>query len=175
MAKTRSQKAVELEALTKAFKSAKSVVFVDYKGVTVKDVSKLRRGAEKVGVEYIVGKKTLIDIAARNAGYEVNTKSMEGNVAVAFSMTDEIGAAQLAAAFSKDMETIKILGGMLEGRMIDAASVKALAALPSKQQLLGQLAGVLNAPIVGLASTLAGITRGFVTALHQIEEQKQKV
>ena len=175
MAKTRAQKSGELEQLTRAFKAAKSIVFVDYKGVTVKDVGKLRRGAEKVGVEYIVGKKTLIALAARAAGYDVNVKEMKGNVAVAFSMNDEIGAPQLVASFDKDMEAIKILGGMLEGKMIDTAQVKMLASLPTRQQLLGQLAGVLNAPIVGMASALAGITRGFVTALHGIEEQKSKV
>ncbi len=174
MAKSRSQKSVELEQLTSAFKKAKAIVFVDYKGVTVKNVAKLRRGAEKVGVEYIVAKKTLVTLAAKQAGYDVDAKSMNGNLGVAFGLDDEISAAQLVAAIGKEVEAIKILGGMLEGRMIDAESVKALASLPSKQQLLGQLASVLNAPLTGMASALAGVTRGLVTALHALEEQKAK-
>lgn len=171
MAKTRTQKAVDLEQLTKSFKAAKGVVFVDYKGITVKNVGKLRRQAEKVGVEYVVAKKTLINLAAREAGLDVNVKKLDGNIAVAFG-ADEVGAASVISNISKDIEQVKILGGALEGKFIDAAQVKALAALPSKQQLLGQLAYVLNAPRVGLVTTLSGITRGFVTALHGIEEKK---
>lgn len=171
MAKTRIQKAVDLEQLTKSFKAAKGVVFVDYKGITVKNVGKLRRQAEKLGVEYVVAKKTLINLAAREAGLDVNVKKLDGNIAVAFG-ADEVGAAAVISNISKDIEQIKILGGALEGKFIDAAQVKALAALPSKQQLLGQLAYVLNAPRVGLVTTLSGITRGFVTALHGIEEKK---
>ncbi len=172
MAKTRSQKEVALAELTEAFKKSKAVVFVNYKGVTVKDVSKVRRGAEKVGVDYVVAKKTLITLAAKAAGYEINAKAMDGNVAVAFGMNDEISAATLIANIGKEVTTIQILGGLLEGKFIDAAGVKALAALPTKQQLLGQLVGVINAPLSGLVGTLAGVTRGFVTALHAIEEKK---
>lgn len=172
MAKTRSQKESSLAQLTEAFQKSKAVVFVDYKGVTVKDVSKVRRGAEKTGVEYIVAKKTLITLAAKAAGYDVNVKKMQGNIAVAFGMQDEISAAQLIAQIGKEVEAIKILGGMLEGKLIDAAQVKALAALPTKQQLLGQLASVLNAPLSGLVTTLSGVTRGFVTVLHAVEEKK---
>lgn len=171
MAKSRIQKAGDLKTLTDSFKAAKGVVFVDYKGVTVKNAGKLRRQAEKVGVDYVVAKKTLINIAAREAGFDINAKELDGNIAVAFS-ADEVSAASVIANISKEVEQIKIVGGALEGRFINAAQVKALASLPSKQQLLGQLAYVLNAPRVGLVTTLSGITRGFVTALHGIEEKK---
>lgn len=171
MAKTKTQKSTDLQRLIDGFKSAKGVVFVDYKGITVKNVNKLRRQAEKANVEYVVGKKTLITIAAREVGLELNAKDMDGNIAVAFGQ-DEVGAAQVMAAVGKEVEQVKIVGGTLEGRFIDANQVKALASLPSKQQLLGQLANVLNAPRVGLVTTLSGVTRGFVTALGQIKEKK---
>lgn len=171
MAKTKAQKSTDLQRLTDGFKASKGVVFVDYKGITVKNVNKLRRQAEKQSVDYVVAKKTLINLAAKNAGFELNAKDMDGNIAVAFG-SDEIAAAQVVANLGKEVEQIKIVGGALEGRFIDANQVKALASLPSKQQLLGQLASVLNAPRVGLVTTLSGITRGFVTALHGIEEKK---
>ncbi len=171
MAKTKAQKSADLARLTDAFKASKSSVFVDYKGITVKNVNKLRRTAEKSGVGYMVAKKTLINLAARAAGFELNTKEIDGNIAVAFG-ADEVGAANVIALMSKEVEQVKIVGGTLEGRFIDAAQVKALAALPSKQQLLAQLAQVLNAPRVGLVTTLSGITRGFVTALSQVQEKK---
>lgn len=171
MAKTKVQKSADLQRLTDGFKSSKGVVFVDYKGITVKNVNKLRRQAEKAGIEYMVAKKTLINIAAREAGFELNAKDLDGNIAVAFGQ-DEVGAANVIATIGKEVEQVKILGGALEGRFIDAAQVKALAALPSREQLLGQLASVLNAPRVGLVTTLSGITRGFVTALSQIQEKK---
>lgn len=171
MAKTKVQKSADLKRLTDGFKASKGVVFVDYKGITVKNVNKLRRQAEKAGIDYMVAKKTLINIAAREAGFELNAKDMDGNIAVAFGQ-DEVGAASVIASIGKEVERIKILGGALEGRFIDAAQVKALAALPSREQLLGSLASVLNAPRVGLVTTLSGITRGFVTALGQIQEKK---
>ncbi len=171
MAKTKAQKSTDLQRLTDAFKTAKGAVFVDYKGITVKNVNTLRRAAEKSGVTYMVAKKTLIDIAARASGLTINAKKMDGNIAVAFG-PDEVCAAHVVASLGKDIEQIKIVGGTLEGRYIDAAQVKALAALPGKQELLAQLARVLNAPRVGLVTTLSGITRGFVTALHQIESKK---
>ncbi|MCX6781250.1 MAG: 50S ribosomal protein L10 [Candidatus Magasanikbacteria bacterium] len=171
MAKTKAQKATDLERLTEAFKASKGVVFVDYKGVTVKNVSKLRRAAEKANVQYVVAKKTLITLAAKNIGLDFNAKKLNGNIGVAFGQ-DEVTAAQVVANIGKEVEQIKILAGALEGAYIDATQVKALASLPSKQQLLGQLAGVLNAPLTGLVGTLSGVTRGFVTVLHGIEEKK---
>lgn len=172
MAKTKAQKSADLLRLTDAFKSAKATVFVDYKGITVKNVNKLRREAEKASVDYFVAKKTLINLAARDAGVNgIDAKAMDGNIAVAFGI-DEVGAAKVVATIGKDVEQIKILGGTFEGAFISAAQVKALAALPSKQELLAQLARVLNAPRVGLVTTLSGVTRGFVTALSQLQQKK---
>lgn len=172
MAKTKAQKSTDLARLTDAFKASKAVVFVDYKGITVKNVNKLRREAEKQNVDYVVAKKTLINIAARDAGMSgVDAKAMDGNIAVACGV-DEVGAAKVVATIGKDVEQIKILGGTLEGAFISASQVKALAALPSKQELFAQLARVLNAPRVGLVTTLSGVTRGFVTALSQVQQKK---
>ncbi|OGH60523.1 MAG: 50S ribosomal protein L10 [Candidatus Magasanikbacteria bacterium RIFCSPHIGHO2_01_FULL_50_8] len=171
MAKTKAQKSTDLQRLTNAFKASKAAVFVDYKGITVKNVNRLRRNAEKANVEYMVAKKTLITLAARAAGLEIDAKKMDGNIAVAFG-SDEVGAANVIATLGKEVEQIKIVGGTLEGKFIDANQVKALAALPSKQELLAQLARVLNAPRVGLVTTLSGITRGFVTALSQVQQKK---
>lgn len=172
MAKSRQAKSVESKRLATSFKEAKGVVFVDYKGLTMKADTNLRRKVRAAGVQYVVAKKTLIDLAAKEAGLDVGARALKGNVAVAFGMNDEVSAAQVMAGFSKENEAMKILGGVLEGKSIDAAQVKALAALPSKQQLLGALAGVLNAPLTGLVSALAGVPRGFVTALHGVQEKK---
>lgn len=171
MAKTKAQKSTDLQRLTDAFKTSKGAVFVDYKGITVKNADKLRRSAEKNCVTYIVAKKTLINIAARANGLDINAKKMDGNIAVAFG-ADEVGAAHVVATMGAEIEQIKILGGTLERKFIEAAHVRILAALPSKQELLARLARVLSAPRVGLVTTLSGITRGFVTALHQIESKK---
>lgn len=173
MAKTRTAKQAETEKLTEEFKAAKGVVFVDYKGLTVKNVTTLRRQARAADVSYVVAKKTLVELAAKNAGYEIPMSTLAGNIAVAFGHSDEVAAARTMAEMSKTAEALKIVGGMLEGKLISAAEVKALAALPTRQQLLGQLAGVLNGPLTGLVGALAGIPRGLVTALHALEDQKQ--
>lgn len=173
MAKTRTAKLAETEKLIKEFKAAKGVVFVDYKGLTVKNVTTLRRMARAADVSYVVAKKTLVERAAKSAGYEIPVSTMAGNIAVAFGHSDEVAAARTITEMTKIAEALKIVGGMLEGKLIDAAQVQALASLPTRQQLLGQLAGVLNGPLSGLAGALAGIPRGLVIALHALKDQKQ--
>lgn len=172
MPKTRAQKEEVVSELAHGFQTAKGVVFVDFTGLKVKDATTLRHQARAAGVDYFVAKKTLIDLAAKSAGYEVSVKKMSGDVAVAFGEQDEIAAAKLLATIGKENTAVKILGGFLNGRLIDATEVKFLAALPSKEQLLTQLVGTLQAPIAGFVNVLAGNLRGLLNALTAIKEQK---
>ena len=104
-------------------------------------------------------------------GLEVDTKNFEGGVAAVFGFEDEVAPAQLIAAFAKKHDIVSIYGGMLEGNFIDSNKVKELAKLPSKQQLLGQLVGTINAPVSGFVNVLAGNLRGLVTVLNAIKDK----
>ncbi len=170
---TRNQKHELVKELIEKIKAAKSVVFVDFKGLKVKDATILKRSLRAAGVEYVVVRKTLIDIALKNAGIEgANIAKVEGQVAVSLSNLDEVAAAKIIDTFAKTNENVKMLGGVLGTQLMNAAEVKALAKVPSKEQLLGQLVGTLNAPISGFVNVLAGNLRGLVQVLNAISEVK---
>ncbi|KKW43004.1 MAG: 50S ribosomal protein L10 [Candidatus Magasanikbacteria bacterium GW2011_GWA2_56_11] len=172
MAKTKQVKADALTDLAAHIKESKSVVFANFQGLKVKESEDLRGKCREENVYYVATKKTLLNKALRDAGLEIDIKGFQGGIAAIFGLQDEVAPAQITARFAKTHEVVGIFGGVLEGRFIDAAKVKALAELPSKQQLLGQLVGTLNAPISGFVNVLAGNIRGLVTALNAIKEQK---
>ena len=170
---TKNQKIELVKELTEKIKGAKSTVFVDFKGLQVKDSTELKKSLRAAGAEYIVVRKTLLDIALKNAGIEnVSIKSMEGQIALSLSNIDEVSAAKIIDTFAKTNQNMKMLGGTLGSQVMSAAEVKALAKIPSKEQLLGQLVGTLNAPISGFVNVLAGNLRGLVQVLNAVKEQK---
>jgi len=170
---TKSQKIELVKKLTEKIKAAKSAIFVDYKGLKVKDSTDLKKSLRKADAEYIVAKKTLIDIALKNAGIEgVDIKSMEGQIALSLSNADEVAGAKIIDGFAKTNENVKMLGGVLGTQVMDAAQVKALAKIPSKEELLAKLVGTLNAPVSGFVNVLAGNLRGLVNVLKAVSDKK---
>lgn len=173
MAKTREQKAAILDKMTDRLKRMKGAAISHASGYTMEDADKLRSKAAENNVEVFVAKKTLLTLAAKEAGIEgFDRGTVDGSVLVAVSYGDETAAAKLLKDLSKEKDTIKLLAGVLEGKVVGAAEVKRLADLPSKEQLLGQLVGTLNAPVSGFVNVLAGNLRGLVTVLGAIQEKK---
>ncbi|MDP1834283.1 MAG: 50S ribosomal protein L10 [Candidatus Moranbacteria bacterium] len=169
---TKQQKEVIIKELAEKLKNSKAVVFSDYKGLKVKDMTVLRRDLRAEGVDLKVLKKTLINIALKDAGIEMDAKALEGQVAIAISSKDEVAAAKIIAKLAKVNENLKIVGGILGTKELSIAEVDALAKLPSKEELLAKLVWTLNAPVSGFVNVLAGNMRGFVTALQAIADKK---
>lgn len=168
---TKQQKQQLVKEIVERLKKTKGAVFADYTGLSVAKLTELRRKLLAQAGELKVAKKTLLDISFKEGGVsEVNTKDMSGQVAVAFGYGDEVGAAKILNDFAKKNEQLKILGGVLENKFIDQASVISLAKLPSKQELLGQLVGTVAAPISGFVNVLQGNLRGLVRVLSQINK-----
>ncbi len=181
MPKSRAQKAEIVAAVADRLKRMKAAAFSQISGYTMADADKLRAKAAEQNVEVFVTKRTLLALAAKEAGIEgLDAEGMEGSILTAVGYDDEVSAAKLLKelvttkkAENKDKEaTIKLIAGILEGKFVDADAVTRLAALPSKQQLLGQLVGTLNAPVSGFVNVLAGNLRGLVNVLGAIKEQK---
>lgn len=173
MAKSKTQKTEALQTLVDNMKASKSMVFANYQGLKMKESEELRKLCRDGQVTYISTKKTLVQKALVDAGFaDAHVQDFDGAIAVAFGTVDEVAPAQIIAEFAKKHTTVKIFGGVLEGAFIDGSKVTALSLLPSKQQLLGQLVGTLNAPISGFVNVLAGNIRGFVTVLSAIKDQK---
>ncbi|NMC86867.1 MAG: 50S ribosomal protein L10, partial [Candidatus Moranbacteria bacterium] len=134
---TKNQKVELVKTLTEKIKAAKSAIFLDYKGLKVKDLTELKKNLRKSGVEYVVVRKTLLDLAFKDAGIkDVDVKSMEGQIALSLSNEDEVAGAKIIDVFSKTNENVKMLGGVLGTEIMDAKQAKALAKVPSKEELL---------------------------------------
>ncbi len=172
MSKTREQKEAIVAELADKLGRMKSAVFTSVSGYTMPDADSLRAKGREQGIELMVAKKTLLKRALQEHGIEMDVTALEGSVLATVSFQDEVSAAKLMADFLKGREAMAILGGILEGKSVDASSIKTLASLPSKQQLLGQLVGTLNAPISGFVNVLAGNLRGLVTVLNAVKDQK---
>ncbi|OIP81125.1 50S ribosomal protein L10 [Candidatus Peregrinibacteria bacterium CG22_combo_CG10-13_8_21_14_all_44_10] len=166
MAVTRHKKLEILTDLKEKFKCAKSVVFTTYSGLSVKDLSKVRSALRANNVQCKVAKKTLINIAAQDNGYnEVPSEIMEGAIAAIFS-DDEVTGAKTIATLSKEFNALKLLGGLMDGEVLSISQVEALSKMPSKEELLVKLLGSMKSPMSGLANSLAGVTRKLVYVLE---------
>ena len=173
MPKSKSQKQVIVDDLAEKFSKMKSVAFVHFFGLKVKNIEDLRKRCRKEGIDYVVAKKTLLKRALEKSGITgVNPEELNGEVATAFSYQDEVAAAKLLAAFAREHEPLKFVGGILEGKLIDAKGMKALAALPGKKELLGQLVGTIQGPVRGFVTVLAGNLRGLVQVLSALQKSK---
>lgn len=172
MAKSRQVKTDSLLDLSSHLRTAKSVVFANFQGLKVKEAEELRKQCRAENVYFVATKKTLLAKALKEAGISADVKGFEGGVAAIFGLQDEVAPAQLTAEFAKKHDVVKLFGGILEGNFIDSAKVNALAKLPNKQQMLGQLVGTLNAPVSGFVNVLAGNLRGLVGVLNNIKEAK---
>lgn len=162
-----------VELMTEKFNGSKSVIITDYRGLTVAEVTELRSKLREAGVEYKVVKNTLLKIAAKNAGIEGADDYFQGPTAVAFGLEDAVSPAQVLSKFAKDHKDLEIKGGILEGNIIGVQEVKALADLPSREVLLGQVASVFQAPIAGLVNVLQGPIRKLGYALEEVRKVQE--
>ena len=149
-----SKKAV-VEALSAKIKESTSVVFVDYKGITVAQDTELRKQFREAGVEYTVVKNTLTRFAAKNNGYDFD-EVLNGTTAMASTTGDPIAPARIVCEFAKKnkMKTLNIKGGVVEGSVLSAAELNGFGELPSKNALVASVLGTFLAPISSLAFVL---------------------
>ncbi len=149
-----SKKAV-VDALTGKIKEATSVVFVDYKGISVAQDTELRKQFREAGVEYSVVKNTLTNFAAKNAGYDF-AEILNGTTAMASTTGDPIAPARVVCEFAKKNKGINlsIKGGVVEGSVLTAAVLNGFGELPSKNALVASVLGTFLAPISSLAFVL---------------------
>lgn len=140
-------------------KNAKSIVLVDYRGLTVAQVSELRNEARKAGAVYKVYKNRLMKLAFEKLGIEFPASDFEGTTAVLFHQTDEVAPAKIALDGSKKYGVLKLKSGYVAGKYYNTDEVTALANIPSREVLLGQLLGLLTSPMRSLAFDLSEIAK----------------
>lgn len=174
-AKVLSEKQAAVASLTEKFQNSAAGVIVDYKGITVAEDTALRAAMRENGVEYFVMKNTLVRFAAKNAGLDALCDVLEGSTSVAICEGDPVAAAKVVSEFSKKLapqNKFFIKSGFVDGKVISAEEVKALADLPSKEVLVATVLGTLIAPIRGLATVLDANISGLARVMQSIADQK---
>lgn len=172
---TRAQKAAVVSELADKFRRQRVLMFADIRGIGVAHLSAFRRELKNLGAEFKVAKKTLLQRALAASGLLVegmSPRNLEGEIGVVFGYEDQIAPAKALAKFAKENETFKVLKGAIAGKLLEAGEVLALAKLPPREHLLGQLARALGAPIQGLATALGGNIRGLAVVLTRIADKK---
>jgi len=173
MAKSKAKKTLETQQLSDLFRRMAVAVFSTTTGLTVKDSTELRSQLRKAGVDHVLAKKTLIRRALSEVGMtNIDLAPISGSFAMSFGYEDEVLPAQLLAKFAKTHESLKFLGGVINGTMVDAAQVIHLSKLPGREQLRAHLARTVAVPLSGLVSVLSGNMRGLVRILQAYNEKK---
>lgn len=166
----------KVEALREKLKGAKAVFFCEYRGLTVGKITTVRANIREAGGEMTVAKNTLMSIAFKEEGLPLPEEYMTGPNAFTVAYEDPVAVAKAVKDFSREKgnEALVIKGAILGEQVLGAEEVKALADLPSREELLAQVVGTMAGPIRGLVTVLSGPSRGFVTCLSQIRDQKEK-
>lgn len=169
----KEQKGEVISSFRKKFADAKSVVFTDYKGMTVAEVSELRDFLRKDGIEFRVVKNTLARIASVDTPASLAKDLFKGPLAVAIGYNDPVIAPKKVLEFVKKNEKLKLRGGVIEGRLYSLDEVKMVAELPSREVLLSMLAGALQAPLSKMASALTATVRTMGYAFNALRSKKE--
>ncbi|CAM4226698.1 50S ribosomal protein L10 [Jeotgalicoccus halotolerans] len=157
------QKQQHVEVISEQLKNSVSTVLVDYRGLTVSEVTELRKQLRDAGIEFKVYKNTMVRRAADSVGLSELNEFLVGPSAIAFSNEDVIAPAKIIHEFAKKHEALEIKAGIIEGSFVPAEDVKSIASLPSREGLLSMLLSVLQAPV-----------RNFAYAVKAIGEEKEQ-
>ncbi len=164
------------EALVAEFaeklKEAKAAFLADYRGLDVAQANDLRNKLRETGVEYRVVKNTLLRLAAKDTDAACFDEYLSGPTAIAVANEDPVAPAKALVEFAKKNEAFELKVGMLDGKLLAVADIKALAELPSRDELLTKMLGSMSAPATNFVGVLAAVPRSFVQVLAAIKDQK---
>lgn len=172
MSLNREQKRTVVAEVTKVVAGAQAAVLVEYRGLTVAQMTRLRAQARQAGVYVKVVKNTLARRAVEGSGFDCLKQHMVGPLAFAMS-TDPVAVAKVLSEFAKDNDKLRITVGAMNGQLMSTADIQALAKLPGREQLLAMLLGTLQAPAQKFVQTLNEVPASFVRALAAVRDARQ--
>lgn len=166
---TKEQKSKVIEDLKDKLSRQKAVIFVNFQGLKVKDMTDLRRKLKKQGIDFRVVKKTLLKLALERGEAKVEIPKLGAEIAAAFDYRDEITGLKILYQFSRENENLKIVGGIINQKFYSGEEIIALAKLPSKKELLARLIGSIASPISNFVNVLQGNIKNLITILAKVK------
>ena len=170
--KTREQKAQEVSELTEQIGKASNAFLIDFKGITVPQVTELRKQVRETKSGYVVVKNTLALIALKDSPIINMKEQFTGPTAIAFNATDAVVLAKALTKFAKDVPAVTFKGALLNGQVVPASEIQNIANLPSREELVAKLLYLMQAPIRGLVTVLQANIRNLAVVIDQIAKQK---
>lgn len=169
---TKAFKQNKIESIKDKIAKAKVAIVTEYKGFSVDEITTLRRKLQKEGSDYTVTKNTLAKLAVKGTEYEVLTEVMKGPIALALGFEDEVSSAKIVANFIKEAKKGEIIAAALDGKLLSAAEAKALANLPSREEIYAKMLGCINSPASGIANTTNGVLTKLVRTMAAVRDAK---
>lgn len=169
---TKAFKAEKIEAIKENIAKAKVTVVTEYRGLSVDNVMNLRRALQKENCDYQIAKNTLAKLAIKGTEHEVLADILKGPVALAYGFEDQVAPAKILAKFFKEFKKGEIIAASMDGQLLDKADAKALASLPSKEELYAKMLGSINSPASGIVCSVNAVMSGLVRAIDAVAKQK---
>lgn len=169
----KEDKATTITNLRSKLSRAQSMVLANYRGLTVAQMTDLRRKARDIGVELRVVKNTLTSRAAGEIGASDLDVHLKGPTAIAFGYSDPVAPARLMVDFARTARVVELKGGYVEGRVLSPQEVRALAILPSREVLLSQVLAAMMGPMSNMASVLLAPLRGIAAVTDELRKQRE--
>ena len=170
----RPEKIARVEEIRERFLDHQVIFLTDFSGLTVEEINGLRFGLREKGAEYRVLKNTLTLLAIKDTEYEPLGAYMVGPVAAAFTSGDPMVVAKELVTFTRENPRLKIKGGYMEGRVLDAAEARSIATLPPREALLAKVVGSMKSPLYGLHGVLSGPCRKLVYVLRVVADSRSE-
>ena len=168
----RDEKAQAISEFAEGIGQATNAFLIEFKGITVPQVTELRKQVRETGSSYVVVKNTLALIAVKDSPLVELRDQFSGPTAVAYNTTDAVALAKALTKFAKDVPAVQFKGAMLNGQIVPATEIQNIANLPSREELVSKLLFLMQSPIRGLVTVLQANIRNLVVVLDQVAKQK---
>lgn len=169
---TKAFKKDKIESIKEKFSKAQVAIVTEYRGLSVEEITNLRRELQKENGDYMVTKNTLAKIAVKDTEYEVLTNTFKGPIALAFGFKDQISPAKALSGFIKEVKKGEIIAAALDGKLLSANEAKALANLPSREEIYAKMLGCINSPASGIANSMNAVLTQLVRTMAAVRDTK---
>lgn len=169
---TKAFKKDKIESIKEKLSKAQVAIVTEYKGLSVDEITDLRRKLQKEDGDYTVTKNTLAKIAVKGTDFEVLADCFKGPIALALGFKDQVSPAKALASFIKEVKKGEIIAAALDGKLLSANEAKALANLPSREEIYAKMLGCVNSPASGLTNTVNGVLTKLVRTMAAVRDAK---